>query len=142
MAGGDVGTLVAAQSQSDGGAQGAQFAGRQYREIDIVLMIEADPYRAQAGCELDNLIHSRVMGRSSETTPPYSIDLDAAWCVLNRLKEMTHARVVVGRTALRNRPWFARYETDPSDGTEVFGETPALAICRLALLHTAKSKTR
>jgi hypothetical protein len=102
-------------------------------------MFEADPYRVQAGCELDNLIHSRVMGRTSVGSPPYSKDPDAARCVLTRLKELTHARVIVGRTALRSRPWFARYETDPSDGTEVFGDTPALAICRLALLHATKA---
>jgi hypothetical protein len=105
-------------------------------------MFQTDPYRVPAGGELDQMIHSCVMGQSSEASPPYSQDSEAASRVLSKLKQVTHAHVVVGRTSLKGRAWFARYETDPSDGTEVFGDTSALAICRLALLHTAKAEMR
>ena len=60
--------------------------------------------------------------------------------VLARLKAITGRSVIVGQTALRKTRWFARYETDPSDGTEVLAESQALAICRLALLHAAKEQ--
>jgi hypothetical protein len=105
-------------------------------------MFDADPYHVQAGCELDQLIHSCVMGQTSGTPPAYSSDQQASRSVLAALKEITGAKVLVGRTYLRDRRWFARYETDPSDGTEVFADTAALAICRLALLHAAKTESR
>jgi hypothetical protein len=105
-----------------------------------VPMVETNPYRVEAGGELDQLIHCRVMGRSFDSPPAYSNDPAAAKSVLAKLKQITHARVVVGRTALQGQKWFARYETDPSDGTEVFGDTPALAICRLALVHATRTE--
>lgn len=39
---------------------------------------------------------------------------------------------------MRRHRYFARYETDPSDGTEVLADTKELAICRLALLRAVK----
>ena len=43
--------------------------------------------------------------------------------------------IIVGRTSLAGRTWFARYERNAMDGTEVFANTFALAVCRLALLR-------
>jgi hypothetical protein len=48
--------------------------------------------------------------------------------------------VVVGHTSLPGRTWFARYERDAMDGTEVFADTFALAICRLALLRLEETE--
>ena len=103
-------------------------------------MFEADPYHVQVSPELDEFIHRFVTGGRSEVGPAYSSDEDAARLVLAKLKDVTGARVIVGRTRLRDKRWFARYETDPSDGTEVFAETAELAICRLALLHASKQE--
>jgi hypothetical protein len=102
------------------------------------LISEIDPYRVVAGRDLDRFIHAAVMGRNEGIPPAYSDDDRAARAVLYRLKEISGAQVVVGRTSLKDRRWFARYETDPSDGTEVFAPTAALAICRLALLQAIK----
>lgn len=102
-------------------------------------MSAMNPYNIQAGPELDRLIHVRVMGQPEGDAPAYSSDETLARRVLGRLKADSGRTVVVGRTALRRgRRYFARYETDPSDGTEVLAETLSLAICRLALLRTLK----
>jgi hypothetical protein len=79
------------------------------------------------------------MGQEVGPVPAYSTDQKAAYEVLATLKKSSSAKVIVGRTSLRDKRWFARYETNPSDGTEVFADTEALAICRLALLHAARS---
>jgi hypothetical protein len=104
--------------------------------------LEADPFHVVAGRELDQRIHSFVMGQTSGTIPEYSSDDRAARSVVARLKSLSGARIIVGRTSLRDRRWFARYETNPSDGTEVFADTAALAICRLALLHASKTEAQ
>jgi hypothetical protein len=101
-------------------------------------MDEIDPYRMPAGPELDQLIHTRVMGLADNEHPTYSTDERAARRVLARIKAESGRTVVVGKTALRNARYFARYETDPSDGTEVLAESLPLAICRLALIHFSK----
>ncbi|MHC1763260.1 MAG: hypothetical protein AB9869_02985 [Verrucomicrobiia bacterium] len=101
-------------------------------------MSELNPYQIPAGPELDQLIHLRVMEQSSPDCPPYSTDESAARRVLARLRYVSGHAVVVGRTSLRRHRYFARYETDPSDGTEVLADTKELAICRLALLQAIK----
>jgi hypothetical protein len=68
--------------------------------------------------------------------PPYSTNEKAARSVLAKVKSYGDRTVVVGRTTLRRKRWFARYESDASDGTEVLAETFPLAISRLALLRT------
>ncbi len=78
------------------------------------------------------------MEQSGPDCPPYSTDESAARRVLARLRNVAGQPVIVGRTSMRKHRWFARYETDPSDGTEVLAETMELAICRLALLRTVK----
>jgi hypothetical protein len=101
-------------------------------------MSDFNPYEAQAGRELDQLIQLRFMRETGAETPAYSTDERAARRVLARLKAETGRAVVTGQTSLRKQRWFARYETDPSDGTEVLAETLALAICRLALVRITK----
>jgi hypothetical protein len=102
-------------------------------------MHESDPYRIPAGPELDELVHREVLQQTVLPCRAYSSDEDAARQVLAKLKS-ANVHVTVGRTSLRSRKWFARYETDPSDGTEVWAETPALAICRLGLLYFRKPR--
>jgi hypothetical protein len=99
-------------------------------------MTEVNPYEIPAGPELDQLIHHRVMGQSDTTYPPYSTDEKTSRRVLTRIRGLGGRTVRVGRTAIRGKRWFARYESNASDGTEVLAETLPLAICRLALLRT------
>ena len=101
-------------------------------------MHAVNPYKVKSGSELDQLIHDQVMGGSGSPCLPYSRDDEAARRVLAKLKSHHRLNVTVGRTRLRDQTSFARYETDPSDGTEVLAETEALAICRLALLRALK----
>jgi hypothetical protein len=103
-------------------------------------MVGVNPYKVAAGPELDQMIHGRVM-RMEDQCPSYSTDEKAARRVLARLKSLTGRSIVVGRTALRKTQYFARYETDPSDGTEVLAETLPLAVCRLALLRVLKEES-
>jgi CxxC motif-containing protein (DUF1111 family) len=94
-----------------------------------------NPYQIAAGGELDKLVHQEVMGETGTTCPAYSADEKASRRVLAKLKATSTGTFVVGQTSLRKKTWFARYETDASDGTEVLAETLPLAICRLALLR-------
>ncbi|MHC1765699.1 MAG: hypothetical protein AB9869_15605 [Verrucomicrobiia bacterium] len=98
--------------------------------------METDPYKAQAGPELDAIIHARLMNPSASTKacPAYSTEDKPAKRVLSKLK-IGQTTVIVGRTQLEGRTWFARYERRAAYGTEVFASTFALAVCRLALLR-------
>ncbi len=98
-------------------------------------MSEVNPYQIAAGRELDQLIHVHFMEQTAQDVPPYSSEDKFARQVLSKLKASSGKTIVVGRTALRKKRWFARYESDASDGTEVLAETLPLAICRLALLR-------
>ncbi len=102
--------------------------------------MHADPYRAGPGPELDALIHERLMKLPCKDgrAPAYSADTNLAKRVLTKLK-MGQQSVIVGRTSLEGRTWFARYERNEMDGTEVFADSFELAICRLALLRIADS---
>jgi hypothetical protein len=104
--------------------------------------MEHDPYRAEAGPELDAVIHRRLMQMvAAGPCPAYSTDDMLAKQVLSRLR-MGRPSVIVGRTSLPGRTWFARYEHNAMDGTEVFADTFALAICRLALLRMEEAEGR
>jgi hypothetical protein len=98
--------------------------------------VEIDPYKAQPGPELDAVIHLRLMREvvPAGQCPAYSTEEKLARRVLTKLKT-GRPLVIVGRTTLAGRSWFARYERNAMDGTEVFADTFALAICRLALLR-------
>ena len=104
--------------------------------------MQDDPYRITAGAELDEVIHGRVMEKAvgARIYPAYSTDDKVAKQLLSRIRT-GKTRVVVGRTSLVGRTWFARYEGNAMDGTEVFADTFALAICRLALLRLEDTKT-
>ena len=106
-----------------------------------VVRVNSDPYKAQAGPELDTVIHLRLMNQpvSNEPCPAYSTEDKLAKRVLSKLRTGRSA-VIVGRTELEGRTWFARYERNAMDGTEVFASTFALAICRLALLRLEEAK--
>ena len=105
-------------------------------------MAQINPYSVPAGPELDELVHQHVMGESDSPAAAYSTDETAARRVLAKLKSLPGKTVIVGRTALRHKRFFARYESDASDGTEVLAETVSLAICRLALLRVQREHNR
>ena len=102
--------------------------------------MQTNPYKADAGPGLDAVIHVRVMNQSVSggPCPAYSTEDKLAKRVLSKLRTGQPA-VIVGRTSLVGRTWFARYERNAMDGTEVFASTFALAICRLALLRLQDS---
>jgi hypothetical protein len=103
--------------------------------------MQNDPYKAQAGPELDAVIHLRLMNQSVSDgpCPGYSTDDKFAKRVLFKLRT-GQPSVIIGRTQLEGRTWFARYERNAMDGTEVFASTFALAICRLALLRLEETR--
>ena len=98
--------------------------------------MDSDPYKVEPGPELDALIHVRLMQQpaSAGPWPAYSTEDKLAKRVLSKLRT-GRPSVIVGRTSLEGRTWFARYERNAMDGTEVFANSFALAICRLALLR-------
>ena len=71
--------------------------------------MENDPYRAEAGLELDAVIHARLMKQTvpAGSCPADSSDDQLAKQVLARLR-MGKPSVIVGRTSLPGRTWFAR----------------------------------
>jgi hypothetical protein len=96
---------------------------------------DINPYTYPAGPELDELIHRRLFGQKNATNAPnYSLEVTESAKVRSRLKTVYGHPIIVGRTRMPGRPFFARYESDPSTATEVVAETEPLAICRLALL--------
>jgi hypothetical protein len=100
---------------------------------------DINPYRIDAGPELDAAIHQFVFGQADNgARPRYSLERNEAEKVAARLKADYGLGVVTGRTRLASKPWFARYENDPSTSTEVIAETESLAICRLALVRISR----
>ncbi len=98
-----------------------------------------NPYHAVAGPQLDALIHQKVLGNSADgACPAYSTDAALADQVRRSIEKTYKEPVITGRTQIRGRSWFARYERDPSTSTEVLAETYPLAVCRLALLRALK----
>lgn len=105
--------------------------------------MQNDPYKTEAGPELDAVIHGRLMKQTlpAGSCPAYSSDDSLARQVLSRMRTGKPS-VIVGRTNLPGRTWFARFERDAMDGTEVFADTFALAVCRLALLRLEDAEAR
>ena len=102
-------------------------------------MQHIDPYQASAGPELDAAIHLEVLGKPFDERPPaYSTDPEQAEELRRIIETEYGSPVTSGRTAIRGKRWFARYEVDPGNPTEVLAETYALAISRLALLRMNK----
>jgi hypothetical protein len=103
------------------------------------LMQPIDPYQASAGPELDAVIHYDVLGKPVHEAPPrYSTDLEHAEELKRFIEAQYGSTVISGQTSIRGKRWFARYEIDPGNPTEVLAETYALAISRLALLRMNK----
>jgi hypothetical protein len=104
--------------------------------------MDLNPYDADAGTELDALIHHFVTGKLTppEGCPRYSSDSVQARGVLAQLKSSYGISVVYGRTGLDNRVWFARVNS--TRGAEVHAATLPLAICRLALLRGRELATK
>ena len=86
---------------------------------------------------MDRLLHVEVFGASGPA-PPYSTDEALAKKVKTFAQSKFGIIMITGVTRFRSRRFFARYETDPSDATEVLAETLPLAIWRLALLRARK----
>jgi hypothetical protein len=94
-----------------------------------------NPYQALACEELDLLINETLFGRvGGSFCPSYSTDNSLVQKIRKKLQKVYGTHVVVGRTQIKSKPYFARYGTDPSTSTEVLAETESLATCRMALL--------
>ena len=103
-------------------------------------MLTINPYTVAPGHDLDLLVHKLVLhAKPNGHCPSYSTDDGAAETVRKALKKQFKTEIISGRTRLKGKTWFARYETNLSDGTEVLAETYPLAVCRLALLKVFKS---
>ena len=96
-------------------------------------------YSVPAGTQLDALIEERLFGRKVEpgALPEYSTDETFADRVRSKLRQK-YGTIICGNTKIRGKGWFARYGNDPSTSLEVVAETYPLAVCRLALLLSAK----
>jgi hypothetical protein len=95
-----------------------------------------DPFHAPAGKELDAHIHYRILKQAlTPECPRYSTDSEAAEILRRYIESAFGVRVVSGRTSTSKLPWFARYEIDQGNPTEVLGDTYPVVICRLAILR-------
>lgn len=103
----------------------------------------ANPYKLPPGDELDILVHELLFsGTSINSRLPYSTNSRASEKVKTRLKVLFGHSVIVGKTQVKDKPFFARFDTGPSTSTEVIAQTAPLAICRLAVLvGSAREKT-
>ncbi len=112
------------------------------KPLEKPCVLNINPYQILPGPQLDGIIHEQIMKMavSSNGYPAYSNDTKLAKRVLGKLESANNRRVTIGRTHVENRTWFARFETNSMDGTEVLAETFALAVCRLALLHLEELK--
>ena len=98
-------------------------------------MGKINPYQAPASDDVDSIINQGLFGGSSSIAcPSYSTDDSLVQKMRRKLQITYNTKVVVGRTRIKDKPYFARYGTDVSTSTEVLAETKSLAICRMALL--------
>ena len=98
-------------------------------------MGKINPYQAPASDEMDSIINQGLFGESSSSVcPSYSTDDSLVQKMRRKLQATYNTKVIIGRTRIKNKPYFARYGTDVSTSTEVLAETKSLAICRMALL--------
>lgn len=88
---------------------------------------------------MDAAVHLFMTGTAPTLgCPTYSTDPKLAEKVAAKLKSEYGLTVEAGRTRIARKPYFARYDTDPSTSTEVIAETLPLAICRLALVRMTR----
>lgn len=96
-----------------------------------------DPFRAAPGRELDAHIHHQILKQPlSSIYPSYSTDPSAANVLRKHLEASKGLRITVGKTATHPSSWFARYEIDKGNPTEVLADSYPAAICRLAILRS------
>lgn len=120
--------LELANRGATGFQQGGMAAIRQF-----------NPYKLEAGRDLDALVHRNYFSdMGEEALPQYSVETNLAENVLAKLQTKFKLKVVTGRTKHHRNKWFARLDTGPSTSTEAWGETRALAICRLAAVLASK----
>jgi hypothetical protein len=100
-----------------------------------------NPYQFPPGPALDKLIHSQIF-KASASVPfkPYSTSESGAAELRRELALLWGYPIVVGRSHIRHKSWFARCESDPSTCTEVLAETWPLAVARLAAIFVEKNK--
>jgi hypothetical protein len=95
----------------------------------------SNPYRVAAGRDLDAYIHGEILKNGqTNNCPCYSTELKDAEALRRSIEANHKMKIVCGKT-LAGKTWFARYEIDAGNPTEVHAETYPLAICRLALLR-------
>lgn len=99
-----------------------------------------NPYTYPAGTDLDRLINQSLF-QSTENLA-FSTDHHSAEKVKSQISSLYGHRVVVGKTRIPGKRYFARFETGPSTSTEVIAETYPLAICRLAAVIFANHRPR
>ncbi len=98
-----------------------------------------NPYQIPAGRELDAYVHYQVLKNAlSHEYPHYSSDPSEADNLKRKIEADYKIQIICGRSTVDNKPWFARYEIDAGNPTEVLAETYPLAICRLAILRVRR----
>jgi hypothetical protein len=98
----------------------------------------SNPYHVAAGRDLDAYIHGEILKNGpTKSCPNYSTELKDA-DALRRSIEAKHKMKIVSGKTLAGKVWFARYEIDTGNPTEVHAETYPLAICRLVLLRVKR----
>jgi hypothetical protein len=94
-----------------------------------------NPYEVLAGHELDAYVHQHVLKKPlNHQIPKYSTDAGEADQLRREIERQGRVKIVVGQTSSRRKLWFARYELQTGNPTEVLAEDYSLAICRLAIL--------
>lgn len=98
-----------------------------------------NPYELAAGPELDAAIHCEILGLpESGVYPSYSTNPKEAENVRRHIETKYGIAIFAGKTNIAEKPWFARYEMEIGNPTEVLAETYSLAICRLAFLRARR----
>ena len=101
-------------------------------------MLSSNPYKAAPGPDLDLVIHQTFFPENTSAPLAYSTNEEAAEKLRARLKARYRFAIVTGQTKTRPRHYYARCESGPSTSTEALADTLPLAICRLALVVSAK----
>jgi hypothetical protein len=102
-------------------------------------MTGLNPYELMAGRELDAAVHQEIFGLPyDDACPGYSTEAIEADKLRKWIEATYSISVFTGRTHIPGKTWFARYEMDLGNPTEVIAETYALAICRLAFLRVRR----
>jgi hypothetical protein len=96
-----------------------------------------NPYHVPPGPELDGYIHQVVLHEIGPC-PSYSSRTSDANLLKRWIEEKYDLKITIGKSTVSKKPWFARYEIDEGNPTEVLAETYPLVICRLVLLRVMR----